>query len=82
MWQDRGNASPDDVLIVRTDASTTMGTGHVMRSLAIVQTWSHHRGRAAFISAALPENVGRRLVPEGMGVVRMEDHGGDAARTI
>ncbi len=74
--------SDNDVLIVRADASTSMGTGHIMRSLALAQAWRQHRGTVVFVSAELPENIKRRLQAEGMRVVRVEDDRRDAACTI
>jgi UDP-2,4-diacetamido-2,4,6-trideoxy-beta-L-altropyranose hydrolase len=82
MRQNKRTTSDSDVLIVRADASTAMGTGHVMRSLALAQAWRQHRGRVVFVSAELAESVKRRLKAEGMRVVRVEDDRRRAAHTI
>jgi len=80
--QNYRTTSDNEVLIVRADASTAIGTGHVMRSLALAQAWRQHRGKVVFVSAELPKNLERRLTIEGMRVVRVEDDRSDAARVI
>ncbi|MFC1961609.1 UDP-2,4-diacetamido-2,4,6-trideoxy-beta-L-altropyranose hydrolase [Chloroflexota bacterium] len=52
-------------LIVRADATTGIGTGHLMRSLALAQAWQDAGGSVAFITVCDSEGLRRRLREEG-----------------
>jgi len=52
-------------LLFRADASATLGTGHVMRCLALAQAWRQAGGRAVFLQAATTPALTRRLHEEG-----------------
>jgi UDP-2,4-diacetamido-2,4,6-trideoxy-beta-L-altropyranose hydrolase len=61
-----------------------MGTGHVMRCLALAQAWQDAGGAAHFAAVDLPEGLAARLASEGMALHRLEVVPGsrdDAAQT-
>jgi UDP-2,4-diacetamido-2,4,6-trideoxy-beta-L-altropyranose hydrolase len=55
---------PPGTLIVRADASVAMGTGHVMRCLAMAQAWQDEGGRCIFALAEATPAVEQRLRAE------------------
>jgi len=74
-----------DSLLIRTDASPTIGAGHVMRCLALAQQWRVDGGRVTFACSELPTVFGDRLRAEGCEVVKIDTEAGspdDAAATL
>ena len=66
-------------LILRADASPRMGTGHVMRSLGLAQSWQDAGGKAVFVLAEHIAKIDARLEAEGMVVYPLEVRPGSAA---
>ncbi|MDJ0677012.1 MAG: UDP-2,4-diacetamido-2,4,6-trideoxy-beta-L-altropyranose hydrolase [Calothrix sp. MO_167.B42] len=56
-------------LVIRADASKQIGTGHVMRCLALAQAWQYAGGDVIFVMATKTPALEARLKSEGMEVV-------------
>lgn len=72
-------------LLLRTDATVAMGTGHVMRSLALAQSWMDAGGSATFAMADATPSVEARLRLEPLNLVRLAVPPGsdeDASQTV
>src|SRR5215472_2343913 len=72
-------------LSVRADAGVAMGTGHVMRCLALAQAWQDEGGDVLFAMAQRQSAIEARLLSEGVRVVAVEAEAGtsqDVAETI
>lgn len=66
-------------LIIRADASSRMGIGHVMRCLALGQAWQDRGGEVVFIMAQSPPALESRLKLEGMEVIGLSALPGSVA---
>jgi len=55
-------------LILRADAGTRIGSGHLMRCLALAQAWKDAGGEATFITACQGEGLLQRLRDEGFDI--------------
>lgn len=52
-------------LLIRADASSEVGTGHVMRTIALAQAWRRRGGQARFLCSRCPESLRRRVEASG-----------------
>ncbi len=60
-------------LLVRADAGPSVGTGHVMRSLALGQAWKRLGGSVAFAIGELPSGLIARVASEDFDVYRLQN---------
>lgn len=59
-------------LIIRTDSTVKIGTGHIMRCLALAQAWQDQDGKVTFISHCESDALRHRLIEEGMNFINIE----------
>lgn len=52
-------------LVIRADASPVTGIGHLMRGLALAQSWQDRGGRVRFVTSEPPPALAARLEREG-----------------
>ncbi len=85
MTQESTSPPAPGTLLLRADASNTIGAGHVMRCIALAQAWVDAGGQAVFALAEGAREMAERLGREGftlvdLGVQRGSD--ADARRTV
>jgi len=68
-------------VVFRTDASTAIGSGHVMRCLTLADALKHLGANISFICAPLPGNQIDRVRNAGFPVATLSESGADADLT-
>jgi len=63
-------------LIIRADASPEIGTGHVMRCLALAEAWQNTGGEVCFVSACDAPALEVRLKNEGIQILHISQEAG------
>lgn len=61
-----------NTLVIRADATSVSGTGHVMRCLALAQAWQDKGGKVVFISHCESEILQRRIIFEGIDFISID----------
>ena len=69
-------------LLIRADASEQIGSGHVMRSLALAQAWQDAGGEVCLASRLLPKTLKRRWREEQIETRQLAESGDDAGETV
>ena len=59
-------------ILIRADASAEIGTGHLMRCLALAQGWKARGGQVTFITACESSGLLDRLSHEGFETIRLD----------
>jgi len=58
--------------LIRADANTQMGTGHIMRCMALAQAWQAENGAVQLIASEIPVAIQERLSTEGIDVISID----------
>jgi len=72
-------------LYIRADADYKIGTGHIMRCIALAQAWQDQGGEVTFISHCVSEALRERILNEGFQFVVVENtnpHTDDLFKTL
>ena len=59
-------------LIIRADANTRIGTGHIMRCIALAQAWQDQGGGVTFLSNCESEALRQHIIDEGFRFISIE----------
>jgi len=62
----------EPTLLIRADASKNIGTGHIMRMVALGQAWRDSGGKSVFLCAEITPALGKRLKEEGFSCERLD----------
>lgn len=65
-----------NTLLIRADANTHIGTGHVMRCLALAQAWQDNGGTVTFLMVPGLPSLEQRILTEGMNVIPITEQPG------
>ncbi len=61
-----------DYLYIRADATTQIGTGHLMRCIALAQEWKNCGGKVTFLSNCESDELRQRIIDEGFDFILIE----------
>ena len=60
-------------LFIRADATTQIGTGHIMRCIALGQAWRDQGGEVTFLSRCDSEHLRQRIIAEGFDLISIDE---------
>jgi len=66
-------------LLIRADASTEIGAGHVMRTFALGQAWQRRGGRVVYAAASMPPSLAEQLASTGFSLEHINSPSGSPA---
>ena len=61
-----------EALFIRADASVSIGTGHIMRMIALGQAWQAQGGEVHFLCSEITPALEQRLAGEGFHLLRVD----------
>jgi UDP-2,4-diacetamido-2,4,6-trideoxy-beta-L-altropyranose hydrolase len=67
------NETHSDTLLFRTEASRSIGTGHLMRCMALAEICREYGKQAIFVMHECPEALAGRLCMDGMELIILND---------
>ena len=79
MQQESNNTTGEAELLIRADATATMGTGHAMRCLSLAQAWQDVGGSCIFAMADVTPAVRQRIETEHCEIITLQATAGSAA---
>lgn len=66
-------------LFIRADANTQIGTGHIMRCIALAQAWQDQGGQVTFLTHCTSEPLRQRIQVEGFEFVPIDHANPDSS---
>jgi UDP-2,4-diacetamido-2,4,6-trideoxy-beta-L-altropyranose hydrolase len=63
-------------LFIRADGGVQIGSGHIMRMIALGQAWQDQGGEVIFISTEITQDLGVKIKKEHFQLVRIHGHPG------
>ncbi|WP_185819456.1 UDP-2,4-diacetamido-2,4,6-trideoxy-beta-L-altropyranose hydrolase [Salibacterium salarium] len=60
-------------LLIRADSSEVIGSGHIMRCIAIAQSWIFTGGEVTFCCKVISQKLRKRLITEGFNVYMISE---------
>jgi len=60
-------------LFIRSDSTPQIGTGHIMRCIALAQAWQDRGGKVTFISHCETDTLRQRIMDEGFDFIPIEN---------